>query len=86
MTQQTAPVKAPPFPGRNLEQPPPMKGADVRTWQAQMGNRGWTITVDGVYGPDSESICREFQQRKNLQVDGIVGSITWKAAWEAPID
>jgi peptidoglycan hydrolase-like protein with peptidoglycan-binding domain len=75
----------PPFPGRNLQQPPVMSGDDVRTWQAQMAHRGWSITVDGSYGPGSENICREFQAEKQMGVDGIVGPATWQAAWTAPV-
>lgn len=77
--------KAPPFPGRDITQPPIMTGDDVRTWQAQMRRRGWRITVDGAYGPASESICRAFQGEKGLTVDGIVGPATWRATWEAPV-
>jgi hypothetical protein len=71
----------PPFPGRNLHQPPVMSGNDVRTWQAQMARRGFPITVDGSYGPASESICRRFQTEIRLAVDGVVGPATWRAAW-----
>src|SRR5215470_3332719 len=59
--------------------------ANVRTWQARMHDRGWTIDVDGMYGPDSERICRQFQAEKGLSVDGLVGPNTWKASWTAPI-
>jgi peptidoglycan hydrolase-like protein with peptidoglycan-binding domain len=62
-----------------------MRGEDVRTWQAQMARRGWPITVDGVYGPESERICRQFQAEKGLAVDGVVGERTWDAAWAAPV-
>jgi N-acetyl-anhydromuramyl-L-alanine amidase AmpD len=76
---------APRFPGRALTQPPPMHGADVKTWQTQMHKRGWKIAVDGTYGPPSEKVCRAFQEEKHLGVDGIVGPKTWAAAWTAPI-
>jgi len=82
---QPKPSKAPKWPGRYITQPPMMRGEDVRTWQAQMRKRGWSIAVDGVYGPASERVCRAFQKEKGLVVDGIVGPKTWRAAWEAPI-
>ncbi|MFG2088683.1 MULTISPECIES: peptidoglycan-binding protein [unclassified Spirillospora] len=83
---ETQTAKAPPWPGRNITQPPPMKGDDVRTWQMQMRKRGWTsIVVDSIYGPHSEKVCRAFQKEKKLQIDGIVGPKTWKATWTAPI-
>ncbi len=79
------PAPAPPFPGRDLHQPPAMSGEDVRTWQAQMARRGWPIAVDGVYGPGSERICRQFQVEKGLVVDGVVGEKAWDATWAAPV-
>lgn len=79
-------VTAPLFPGRLLRLTSPMRtGDDVRVWQRQMRARGWSIAVDGVYGPASEVVCRAFQTEKGLAVDGIVGPDTWRAAWEAPI-
>lgn len=77
---------APPFPGRLLRLAQPfLSGEDVRTWQAQMGNRGWTIDTDGVFGPQADDICRRFQAEKGLGVDGVVGADTWRAAWESPV-
>ncbi len=75
----------PAWPGRYLTQPPIMRGSDVRTWQKRMHARGWRITVDGAYGPQSEGVCRAFQREKGLTVDGIVGPVTWGAAWTAPV-
>lgn len=77
--------KAPPWPGVYFRYPPYTRHASVRTWQAQMRKRGWRIDVDGVYGPQSRSVCRAFQQEKGLEVDGVVGPVTWRAAWEMPI-
>jgi peptidoglycan hydrolase-like protein with peptidoglycan-binding domain len=58
---------------------------DVRTWQQQMQARGWTVGVDGKYGPQSEGVCEQFQAEKGLKVDGLVGPATWGAAWTAPL-
>jgi hypothetical protein len=79
------PPKAPPFPGRKLRQPPSMAGDDVRKWQAQMASRGWLVVVNGTYDAASEHICRQFQEEKGLNITGVVGPATWKAAWTAPI-
>ena len=59
--------------------------ADVQTWQARMLDRGWSITVDQVYGSQSEDVCRSFQAEKGLGVDGLVGPDTWGASWSAPV-
>lgn len=79
------PPIAPPWPGRLFTFPPYTIGEDVRTWQARMAERGWTIDVDGWYGPQSQGVALAFQAEKGLEVDGIVGPITWDAAWTAPI-
>ncbi|TQS29118.1 N-acetylmuramoyl-L-alanine amidase [Microbispora sp. KK1-11] len=75
----------PRWPGRLLTYPPLTVGDDVEDWQRQMERRGWDITVDGQYGPQSADVCRRFQAEKGLAVDGIVGARTWRAAFEAPI-
>jgi putative peptidoglycan binding protein/N-acetylmuramoyl-L-alanine amidase-like protein len=59
--------------------------SNVRTWQQRMRDRGWSIGVDGKYGPQSEDVCRSFQQEKGLGVDGLCGPQTWGASWTAPI-
>lgn len=54
-------------------------------WQRQMSDRGWPISVDGCFGPQSEGVCRQFQAEKSLPADGLVGPQTWAASWAAPI-
>jgi hypothetical protein len=76
----------PPFPGRLLRQTRPlrMKGDDIRQWQQGVLDRGFQIAVDGTYGPESDGVCRQFQARFGLRVDGIVGPITWPATFAYP--
>lgn len=74
---------APPWSGvylRNFTSDP-----SAATWQAQMAARGWSLDVDGMYGDQSEGVCRQFQNEKGLDVDGVVGPETWAAAWTAPV-
>lgn len=73
---------APAWPGQYLRNPT-YNSDTARRWQQQMQTRGWSISVDGDYGPKSEAACREFQRRKGLTVDGVVGPVTWAAAWTA---
>ncbi|NJS09877.1 MAG: CHAP domain-containing protein [Microcoleus sp. CSU_2_2] len=54
----------------------------VKQWQQRMSDRGWNIDVDGLYGPQSAQIARQFQQEKGLAVDGIVGLDTWAATFD----
>ncbi len=64
---------------------PMMRGPQIKTWQARMRERGWSIAADGIYGPKSATVARAFQREHRLRVDGIVGPATWSAAWEAPV-
>lgn len=57
----------------------------IQTWQQQMKDRSWTISVDGSYGTASAQVCRAFQAEKGLTVDGKVGPVTWHAAWADPV-
>ncbi|MER6947646.1 peptidoglycan-binding protein [Nonomuraea sp. NPDC000554] len=77
-------TSAPPFPGRLLRYPPVTRGDDVRTWQQQMRRRGWTVDVDGAYGPEARDVCRRFQREQHIDDDGTVGPLTWRLTWEAP--
>ncbi|MBN6056604.1 peptidoglycan-binding domain-containing protein [Nonomuraea sp. RK-328] len=77
--------EAPPFPGRLLRYPPVTRGEDVRTWQRQMKARGWDLDVDGAYGAQSRDVCRRFQRQQGVEDDGVVGPVTWRLAWEAPL-
>jgi len=59
--------------------------ADLRRWQDRMRYRGWSIAVDGLWGPQTEAVARAFQEEKGLGVDGRVGVRTWTAAWTAEV-
>ena len=80
-----SPVPTPnhPWPGVYVKQG--STGDIVRTIQARLSARGWTIGVDGQFGPQTDRVIRQFQAEKNLGVDGIVGPATWSALWNAPI-
>ncbi|MBT2272114.1 peptidoglycan-binding protein [Rhodococcus qingshengii] len=57
-------------------------GGDVTYLQALL-NRMFAsyskLTVDGDFGPATESVVRQMQSRSNLAFDGIVGPATWRA-------
>lgn len=61
---------------------------DLRRWQQQMQHRGWDFSnwgCDGLYGDETAGNCRAFQREKGLTVDGLIGPVTWEAAWTATI-
>ncbi|WP_307848435.1 peptidoglycan recognition protein family protein [Microbispora oryzae] len=74
---------APAWPGRLLRYPPVTRGDDVRTWQRRMAKLGYDIDVDGAYGPASKAVCVRFQKDRHLDPDGVVGRLTWNAAFAA---
>lgn len=74
--------RVPKFPGTTRRG---SRGGAVSQVQARLKARGWKITVDGVFGSDTEAIIRQFQKEKGLKVDGIVGSTTWKALWTTKV-
>jgi hypothetical protein len=51
----------------------------VKTLQYLLRARGHNLTVDGIFGPNTDAAVRAFQQQKGLAVDGIVGPNTWSA-------
>lgn len=53
-------------------------------WQRRMIERGWGLGrygADGRYGDDTRRVARAFQTEKGLHVDGLIGAMTWRAAW-----
>ncbi len=57
---------------------------DVRL-QQRLSDLGSTIDVDGDFGPQTHGVVMEFQSAHGLEVDGIVGPVTWGTMWTAPI-
>ena len=59
---------------------------DVRAWQARMRQRGWKISVDGRFGPQSASVAKRFAAQKGLTVGaGSLNSRVYGAAWSLPV-
>jgi peptidoglycan hydrolase-like protein with peptidoglycan-binding domain len=50
----------------------------VVTLQYLLRARGRTVTVDGIFGPRTETAVREWQRQKGLGIDGIAGPDTWR--------
>lgn len=52
-------------------------GSSVRTLQQALANKGYSLSVDGVFGPITQSAVKSFQSSQGVSVDGIVGPVTW---------
>lgn len=55
---------------------PPMKGPKVTRVQRLLQQQGFSIRVDGIYGPDTVATVRQFQRHHGLSADGSVGPDT----------
>ena len=57
------------------------RGDAVRGLQSQLRNQyGYkSVTVDGTFGATTEKAVKDFQAKRKLKADGIVGLGTWKA-------
>lgn len=51
-------------------------GNDVKEVQMILKRFGYTVEVDGVYGPKTTRAVRSWQKSNGLEVDGIAGPIT----------
>ena len=57
----------------------------LKTWQARMNERGYSLTVDGRYGDDTENAAKNLQRLAGLAADGKIGPSTFYAAWLLPV-
>lgn len=59
------------------------KGEDVRQLQTRL-NEFYETIIDGDFGPDTKSSVESFQDDNGLNVDGVVGPITWTKLFGTP--
>jgi predicted chitinase len=71
--------QSPAYPGTALRQG--SSGADVRTMQQRLADLGYSVGVDGNFGPGTRAAVVDFQGKKGLTNDGNCGPATWAALW-----
>lgn len=54
-------------------------GDRVKYLQGVLKALGYTIVIDGRFGPATERVVRQYQSARHLTVDGWVGDQTWTA-------
>lgn len=52
-------------------------GEAVARWQQALNEQGFSLEVDGIFGPLTAQATRTFQRWEGLEEDGIVGPDTW---------
>jgi peptidoglycan hydrolase-like protein with peptidoglycan-binding domain len=59
-------------------------GSAVTTLQWKLRYHGHSLTVDGKFGPGTESVVKKFQASRKLTADGVVGEKTWQHLMAGP--
>lgn len=55
------------------------KGNDTTELQKLLNQSGYSLEVDGDFGPKTQAAVRDYQEKNNLTVDGIAGNQTWNS-------
>lgn len=53
------------------------QGSDVTELQKLLNQNGYGLNEDGIFGDKTQAAVKDYQQKNNLNVDGIVGTNTW---------
>ena len=71
---------APAWPGKQFVQGDTDR--DLQCFQRQLGSRGYGLTGTGYYGPATKTAVVALQERNGINPSGILGPLTWAAAWQ----
>ena len=52
-------------------------GEDVKSVQGLLCARGYTVAIDGSYGPATRSAVTALQHSRGIPADGVTGPVTW---------
>ncbi|NET41498.1 peptidoglycan-binding protein [Okeania sp. SIO2B3] len=54
-------------------------GDDVKRLQSILNEMGYSLVRDSIFGSNTEAAVKGYQKNTTLEVDGIVGPLTWYA-------
>jgi Putative peptidoglycan binding domain len=57
------------------------RGGYVMVLQIRLNALGELVGVDGDFGPGTVGAVQQFQRKRQLKPDGVVGPKTWAALW-----
>jgi peptidoglycan/xylan/chitin deacetylase (PgdA/CDA1 family) len=52
-------------------------GTAVSKLQQALVNKGYSLAIDGIFGPATKNAVTSFQSSQGITMDGIVGPVTW---------
>ena len=53
------------------------KGPLAAAIQAALREAGYSLDIDGEFGPKTETVLWEYQKKNGLEVDGVAGPATY---------
>lgn len=56
----------------------------VKQLQNFLNLHGYSMVLDGLFGPGTERTVKDFQYKKGLSADGLVGRRTWEKLMDVP--
>jgi hypothetical protein len=72
---------APPWPGVTFR--PGDCARALRDWQLQMNNHGFDFQGTGCFFAETRMAARALQRANGIPESGVIGPLTWMAAWTA---
>ncbi len=54
------------------------RGGDVKLLQRALRSLGYSLAIDGIFGPLTEFAVKSYQGTHGLDQDGLVGPMTWR--------
>src|SRR5690554_3533710 len=55
-----------------------MHGTDIQNLQGLLSRLGYELSIDGIFGTETEELIRGIQASMGLKADGIVGRLTFE--------